>query len=164
MSTENVGNVSFNPELFLNMQTDQANSTEFVLVPPGEYTAVIGPITPDSFKSFDIKRGERAGEKAYRLDLKLDINDDTGALRELLGRPPTVTAGIMLDIGKDGSLEFGKGRNVQLGRLREAVNQNATGRPWSFGMLSGQVVKIVVKHGTYDGKTVVNVDSFGKAF
>jgi len=164
MSEVNQQAGAFNPELFLNMTTEDANSTEYVLLPPGEYVAVIGPISPDSFKSFDIKRGDRAGEKAYRLDLKLDINDETGALAELLGRKPSITTGIMLDVKPDGSLEFGKGRNVQLGRLRDAVGQNSTGRPWSFGHLSGQVVKIVVKHGSYDGKTTVNVDSFGKAF
>jgi hypothetical protein len=165
METPNAGSaVSFNPELFLNQTSDQANSTEYVLIPVGEYVGVIGPISADSFKSFDIKKGENAGKKAYRLDLKIDLNDETGALKELLGRAPSVTAGIMLDIKADGSLEFGKGRNVQLGRLREAVGQNSTGRPWSFGHLAGQPVKIKVVHDTYDGKQVVNVKEFGKAF
>jgi len=154
----------FNPELFLNTQTDASNSTEYVLVPVGEYVGIIEPISADSFKSFDIKRGENAGKKAYRLDLGIMLNDESGQLKELLGRPAKVTAGIMLDIKSDGSLEFGKGRNVQLGRLREAVGQNASGRPWSFGNLAGQPVKIKVIHDTYDGKQVVNVKEFGKPF
>lgn len=157
-------NVSFNPELFLNQTTTDANSTEYVLVPVGEYVGIIGPISADSFKSFDIKKGENAGKKAYRLDLKIDLQDDTGALKELLGRPPSVTAGIMLDIKPDGGLEFGKGRNVALGRLREAVGQNATGKPWAFGHLTGQPVKVKVVHDSWDGKQVVNVKEFGKAF
>lgn len=155
---------TFNPELFLNSTVEEANSTEYVLVPMGEYVGIIEPISSDNFKSFDIKRGENAGKKAYRLDLKIAIQDDTGQLKELLGRAPSVTAGIMLDVKADGSLEFGKGRNVALGRLREAVNQNATGKPWSFGNLAGQPVKIKVVHDTWDGKQVVNVKEFGKAF
>lgn len=155
---------AFNPELFLNTQATEANSTEFVLVPQGEYVGIIDAISADSFKSFDIKRGENAGKKAYRLDLKILLNDESGQLKELLGRPASVTAGIMLDIKPDGTLEFGKGRNVNLGRLREAVNQNASGRPWSFGSLAGQPVKVKVVHDTYDGKQVVNVKEFGKAF
>ncbi len=136
---------TFNPEAFLNTTMEESNSTEFVLVPEGEYIAVSGPISADSFRSFDIKQGERAGQKGYGLDIQWDINDDTGALRELLGRTPRVKQGLMLDL-TNGTLEMGKGRNVGLGRLREALNMNMTGRPFAFSMLGGQVAKIKVKH------------------
>ncbi len=154
---------AFNPELFLNTTVDAVLSTEYVNLPVGDYVAVIGPITADSFKSFDIKRGENAGKKAYRLDLELMVDDPEGKLKELLGRPPKVFDGIMLDLRADGSLEFGKGRNVQLGKLRDAVGQNKAG-PWTFGNLAGQPVKITVTHDTYDGKTSAKVKAYGKAF
>lgn len=164
METPSTGPANFNPELFLNQQYTEASSTEYVLVPAGEYTAVIGAISADSFKSFDIKRGENAGKKAYRLDLELLIEDPDGKLKEMLGRPPKITHGIMLDIKPDGGIEFGKGRNVQLGLLREALNQNATGRQWGFGSMAGQPVKVIVVEDTYDGKPQRKVKSFGKAF
>lgn len=156
--------MSFNPELFLNATVDESNSTELLAVPEGEYTAVTDPITADSIRSYDIRKGDRAGQKGYALDLNWSINDDTGALKEYLGRAPKARQSVMLDLTQDGGLEFGKGRNVGLGRLREALNQNLTGRPWSFAMIGGQVAKIKVKHrlDTATGKTYVEVADVSK--
>lgn len=153
---------AFNPELFLNSTIETALSTELLLIQEGEYTAVSAPVTAESFQTFDIKKGDRAGQKAVRLDIVWQINDDSGALKEYLGRPPTVRQGIMLDIKADGTLENGKGRNVTLGQVREALGQNMTGRPWNFGMLGGQVAKIKVKHNLYNGKTFAEVAAVTK--
>lgn len=156
---------TFNPELFLNTTTEDANSTELLSVPEGDYLAVSGPISADNFRTYKINKGDRAGTNGYALDLEWTINDEGGALKEYLGRVPKVRQGLMLDIKPDGGLEFGKGRNVELGRLREALNQNLTGRPWAFSMLGGQVAKIKVKHDldAASGRTYVNVKTVTKA-
>lgn len=154
----------FNPELFLNTTVSEANSTELLPIPEGDYIAVSDAVNADSFKSFDIKNGDRAGQKGYSLNVQWNINDEEGKLKEYLGRKPTARQNIMLDIKADGGLEFGKGRNVELGRLREALGQNGNGAPWSFGMLGNQVAKIKVKH-TIDqstGRLYVNVVSVTK--
>ena len=59
---------------------------------------------------------------------------------------PTVRQTIWLDLTESGSLDFGKGRNVGLGRLRDALGQNETGKPWQPGMMVGGVAKIKVTH------------------
>lgn len=148
--------VTFNPELFLNAEVEGALSTEYVLIPEGDHSGIIGPISADSFKSFDIKKGDNAGKKAYRLDLDIFVNDETGQLKEMLGRPPKIQYRLMLDMAAGGSLELGKGRNVNLGRLREAVHQN-DGKKWSFGMLAGQPIRFKVKHNTYNERTNAEV-------
>lgn len=148
---------TFNPEQFLNTAYSEANSTELVPVPEGEYIAVSGGIGPDSFKKFKIGKGERAGQDMYRLDVEWTINDDSGQLKELLGREAKVRQGIMLDMSKDGTLDFGKGRNVSLGRLRAALGQNLGGKPWSFSSVGGQVAKIKVKHRIDGDRTYVEV-------
>lgn len=157
-------NFVFNPEAFLNQQTNEANSTELLNVPDGDYTAISGPVTAESFRSFDIKRGERAGTKGYALDLEWTINDESGSLKSYLGRTPKVRQSLSLDIRGDGSLEFGKGRNVELGRLREALGQNGNGAPWAMSMLGGQVAKIGVKSNldAASGRTYVNVNKVTK--
>jgi hypothetical protein len=149
----------FNPELFLNQTFSEENSTEILLVPEGEYTAVTEPVSADNFKTFDYKSGDRAGQKGYLLKLNWVINDEDGSLKEYLGREPKVQQGLVLDMNKDGALDFGKGRNVGLGRLREAFGQNLTGRPWSFAMLGSQVAKVKVKHrlDTASGRTFVEI-------
>jgi hypothetical protein len=152
----------FNAELLMGQQLNDANSTELIKVPEGEYTAVSEPISAESFKEFDIRRGERAGTKGLKLNVVWLINDDSGALKEMLGRAPKVTQGIMLDRGPQG-LEMGKGKNVGLGRLREALGQNKTGIPWSFSMLGGQVAKIKVKHRIDGADTYVEVSDVTQA-
>lgn len=156
---------AFNPEMFLNITTNEANSTELLQVPPGVYTAVTQGIGPDSFKRFPIKSGERAGQDFYRLDVVWSINDDNGQLREYLGREPKVTQGIGLDITRDGTLEMGKGKNVGLGQLREALGQNKAGQPWAMSQLGGQVAKIEVKHrlDAATGRTYVDVAKVARA-
>lgn len=156
---------TFNPELFLNTQINESLSTELLNIPEGEYVAISEPVTSESFRDFNINRGERAGSKGYALDISWVINDDDGKLKEYLGRAPKVRQSLMLDVRDDGSLEMGKGRNVGLGRLREALNQNSTGRPWSFSMLGGQVAKVKVKHrvDSTSGKTFTEVSDVAKA-
>lgn len=155
----------FNPEMFLNITTNEANSTELLQMPEGEYLAVTKGIGPDSFKSFPIKQGDRAGQNFYRLDLVWEINDEGGKWREYLGRDPKITQGIGLDISKDGTLEMGKGKNVALGQVREALGQNQSGKPWSMSQLGGQVAKIKVKHrlDAASGRTYVDVGAVTKA-
>lgn len=152
----------FNAELLMGQTITEPNSTELIKVPEGEYIAVTEPITAESFKEFDIRRGERAGTKGLKINVTWMINDDSGALKEMLGRPPKVTQGIMLDRGPQG-LEMGKGKNVGLGRLREALGQNKTGIPWSWSMLGGQVAKIKVKHRIDGADTYVEVSDVTSA-
>lgn len=156
---------TFNPELFLNTQITDASSTELLNVDEGEYLAISDPVTAESFRDFNINKGERAGSKGYALDINWSINDETGVIKAKIGRPPRVRQSIMLDIQNDGSLEMGAGRNVGLGQLREALGQNLTGRPWSFSLLGGQVAKVKVKHriDSATGRTYVEVASVTKA-
>jgi hypothetical protein len=51
----------------------------------------------------------------------------------------------MLDINDAGNLDMSKGRNVQLGRLREALGLNTPGQAFSFQMIPGRAAKILVK-------------------
>ena len=142
----NAVNPMFNPDVFLNTTVVESNATELLVVSEGEYTAISGGVTADNFRSFDIKKGDRAGQKGYSLDIEWNIEDTGGAIKATIGREPKVRQSIMLEISSDGTLVFGKGRNVSLGRVREALNQNQTGKPWSFSMLGGQIAKVKVKH------------------
>ncbi|MGH2638967.1 MAG: hypothetical protein ACRDF4_06765, partial [Rhabdochlamydiaceae bacterium] len=44
-----------------------------------------------------------------------------------------------LELTSSGAIDFGKGKNVGLGRLREALGQNKIGKPWSFNMIRGSL-------------------------
>jgi len=124
---------TFNVDAFQNAQFNDANSTEYVPVPVGEFPAVVD------------KQAIRTAKSSVILDVTWKI-DDEGVAKETGMANPTVRQSIFLDIGENGNLEFGKGKNVQLGRLREALGQNVAGTPWSFNHLVGAVAKVRIAH------------------
>lgn len=125
---------NFNPEAFMNSTTNEASATQYLQVPEGEYNASIDTVTP---------RSTQTGKAL--LSIKWKVDDE--AARNATGMAePSVFHTIWLDVKDDGTLDGGPGKNVQLGKLRDALGQNAAGKPWTPGMLVGQVAKIRVKH------------------
>lgn len=139
---------TFDPDTFMN--TDQGGgefSTTFEPVPEGEYNALITKIEPrttstgkallDVYWQMDAPGDEEAHEKSCRQSVWLDLTDS-------------------------GSLDRGKGRNIQLGRLLEALGLN--GKSWAPGQLVGMVARVNVKHRiTDDGQTFADVKGVTKA-
>lgn len=133
--------MTLNAEEFLNMSIEGASSTEMPLPEPGEYRALV---TEVSARTFTFKKGDRAGSEGMSLDVTWQIDDP--AVKEALGYQPKVRQSVLLDLTPSGGLDMGKGKNVSLGRLREAIGQNQDGRPWSPAMLNGQVAVINFQH------------------
>lgn len=133
-------NMPFDPNQFLDMQINESNSTERIPVPPKEYTAIIDKV---ECKTWAKKDDPSVG--GLKLSLTWIIDD--AEVRELLGRDKvTVRQEIMLDLNDAGMLDMGKGRNVALGRLREALGLNDPGQAFAFSMLQGRVAKVNVTH------------------
>lgn len=139
----------FSPEQFLDTQITESNATEFVPIPVGEYLGVADKV--------DVKQWAKKDDPSV-CGLKLVITwglDDAG-LKELLNREKiSVRQDIMLELTESGGLDMGKGRNVGLGRLREAVGLNTPGQAFSFSMLPGRMAKVLVKQ-RVDGQTIYN--------
>ena len=137
----------FNPDQFLDMQVTEANDTKTIPVPVGEYVAVAEEVKCRQWQS-----KQDPSKSGLTLDITWSVDD--AAVKELLGRDKvTVRQGIMLDLTDSGGLDMGKGRNVGLGRLREAVGLNTPGQPFSFSMLVGRVAKVSVSH-RIDGENI----------
>lgn len=122
----------FNADTFLNQTTETAFETRRQPVPEAEYIAVVD----------DVKF--RQAKESIILDVFWAI--DNSALAEKIGlKKVTVRQSIFCDIDSFGKFEVGPNKNIQLGRLREALGQN-TG-PWSPSMLKGQgPVKLMVSN------------------
>lgn len=135
-----------NAEEFLATSVDHANSTKVILIPPG--TEYIGQIVVDGvgLADFTFKKGDRVGTKGYRMTVRWELQDEDGAIEKEIGRKPVITQSIMLDVTEEGGLDMGEGKNVQLGRLREAVDQNTDGQPWQPAMLMGQMARLEIAH------------------
>lgn len=135
---------AFDPQAFLDTQVTEVNDTRVVPCPVGEW--------PATAENVDIKSGvsQKTGEPWTRLNVKWKI-EGCDANRLADRDPIYVTQGVMLDLSANGGLDMGKGKNVQLGRLREALDLNQAGRPFSFRMIVGRTGKVAVTHREYEG-------------
>lgn len=121
----------FNAESFLNSTTKSANSTAIKPVPPGEYIGIID----------DIK--VRAVKETAVMDILWEIPDEN--LREELKRKKIIARqSVWLDLTPNGELDESEGTNVQLGKLRKALDQNNPGEEWSPMMMIGRSARITV--------------------
>lgn len=125
---------TFDPDVFMNMSSSEANSTVVEPIPEGEFLAIIE----------DIKL--RPTGDRYPLDLIWLITDPE--LQRALERDRvTSKQTVWLDITANGTLDFGKGKNVGLGKVRAALGMNEAGKPFSVNMLKGAgPARIEIKH------------------
>jgi hypothetical protein len=145
----------FDPNALMHATIEESNSTEFVPVPAAEYLAVSDE---PEITSWQTKDGEKSGLK---LNMKWNIDD--AEVKALLERDKIVVKqDIMLDITEQGGLDMGKGKNVRLGQLREALGLNVPGEPFSFGMLAGRMARVQVVHRLVDGVPFAEIKAVAK--
>lgn len=157
-----------NTEDFLQTTTTETLDDYLEPCPVGEWNAIAGKPVIATFK---YKNGERAGETGFRMVIRWDVQDQN--VKEQLGRDKvTVQQSLLLDVTPDQSgLDMGKGKNIGLGQVRTALNQNQPGQQWSPLMIEGQIAKIKVKHRvlkdennpTDEGRILADVDAVTKA-
>ena len=127
----------FDPNTFLEQVVAEVGSTEAVPIPAGEYLAFIDKKEVTSWQKKD-------DPSVSGLKLKITWALEDAAVKELLNRDKViVTQDIMLDLTDSGSLDMGKGRNVELNRLRAAVDLNVSG--FTFHQLDGRMARVTVK-------------------
>lgn len=130
----------FDAESFLNSSVDATNDTIIIPVPVGEF---LGACEKVEIRNWTKRDDPSVGGLA--LDLVWTVEDE--AVKATLGRDKvTVKQGIMLDLTESGGLDMGKGKNIGLGRLREAVGLNVAGQPFSFNMLPGRMARLSIGH------------------
>ena len=145
----------FNPEEFMQQTVDKPLETEFKLCPAGEYEAAIDDFTAEAIESidFEYKRGPKAGQpgQMVKFSCPFVINNE-GVKAELNREKVVVTKQVILDMDENGQLDWGTNKNIELGRIRQAVGQNVEG-PWSIGKLRGAgPVMVKVTHRDYTTK------------
>lgn len=127
-------------ENFLDQTVTGQLDTKVVPIPVNEYRAALKEVKARTWKSKDDPTNT-----GVALDLFWVIDDPE--LAETLGRKELlVKQGIMLDVDDNGRLLVEKGKNIGLGRLREALNMNDPKKPFSFNQLPGNVAKVLVTH------------------
>lgn len=130
----------FDASQFLDSQFNESNDTVSIPCPVGEYTAMAEKV--------DCRQWSKKDDPTVTgvtLDIQWKIEDEN--VKALLGRDSIIVKqGIMLDLNQSGGLDMSKGRNIQLGRLRAALDLNTPGSPFSFNMIPGRMAKVSVQH------------------
>jgi len=117
-------NSAFDPDTLMASATAEVGSTKFEPVPPGEYLAQIDTVAV------------RVPKDNPCLDVNYNLLDD--ALRATIGREKVVVRQtVWLDLNASGGLDMGKGKNIGLNRIREALDLNKPGQPFSMNQLKG---------------------------
>jgi len=138
--------MSFDPATFLNTEVSEALDTKVVPCPVGEYLALADKI---DVKTWSTKDGSKSGVK---LEILWDVQDEN--VKALLSRDKVVVQQtVMLDTTEAGTLDLGKGKNIGLGRLREALDLNVAGQAFSFPMITGRLATVIVSH-RVDGEDI----------
>lgn len=132
----------FDANNFMSAVFEDANDTKRIPCPVGEHSAIIEKVEP---RTGTIGKGERTGQPWAALNVTYSITEP-GVLELLQRDKVTVTDMVMLDLTGQGGLDMGPGKNIDLGRLREACNLNQKGQPFSPMMLNGRMVKVAVRH------------------
>lgn len=127
----------FDPDVFMNQTVDQPMDTTVQQCPEGEFRAMIDDFDSSAFRSFEGKEGSKNPGKSYTVFEPPFVIQDAAVQAELQRDKVVVRhVGMFLDFGQDGNLDYSKGKNVDLGRLRDAVEQNKPGA-WSPKQLKG---------------------------
>ena len=138
----------FDAEAFMAQTTTEEGSTVYATVEEGDYQSIIDKTEP--------RQGtDKNGNPFLVLDVFHEILDE--AVRTQLGLTKVIVKqGVFVEFLPNGAIDWSEGKNVKLGRLREAIGQNKPGASWSPSMLPGggplmiHVIKRPAKDGSDD--------------
>lgn len=142
--------MSFDKDLFLNIGTEEAMETAFPAIPDGDYPAFITKLEANKFDGKDGK------PDSYLLEVTWELTDEAVKAETGLEKP-TARQRVFLDVAPSGALLTGKGKNIQLGRLRETLGQNRPGQPWNPNMLLGNFGTVRVRSEERNDRLYANV-------
>lgn len=130
----------FDPQSFLDMSIDGALDTKKIPCPIGDFPAVAEKVEVRTW----VKKDDPS-VSGLTLEVLWNI-EDANVKAELNKDKVVVKQGVMLDLTAEGGLDMGKGKNLGLGRLREAIGKNEQGQPFSFSMIPGCMALVNVSH------------------
>ena len=148
----------FDPETFLDATLPGSNSTKRELIPMGVYKAYVSKLEVKN--GIVNKEGENYGKPWVALNIQWSIEDQP--INNVLEQKRVVIFdSCFLDLDDDGRPAMGKGKNVQLGRIREATGTNSG--PVQFRALEGKPATLNLIHEPYKEDMQVRVKSYAKA-
>lgn len=119
----------FNPEVLMNCSVETSMSTFIPPWPEGEWVVTITKV------DFKQPKDNMVLMECTFETIEPDVVSITGI------NPSQTRYAVFLDLTDTGMLDTTEGKNVGVGKLREAVGQNVDGVPWSPALLVGQQLR-----------------------
>lgn len=149
----------FNPDTFLDA-TIEAPTEKRPPLPAGDYTAVIGDVKSRAWQG---KKDPTKSGIAWDIPLTLEIPADVQTQLGLQQPTITLTDSIMLDLTEAGTIDNSPGKNRGLRNYREALDMNKAGDVFSARKMTGQAVRVKVKHELYEDQIMERVGGVTRA-
>lgn len=149
----------FNPDTFLDA-TIEAPTEKRPPLPAGDYTAVIGEVKSRAWQG---KKDPTKSGIAWDIPLTLEIPADVQTQLGLTQPTITLTDSIMLDLTDAGTIDNSPGKNRGLRNYREALDMNKAGDVFSARKMTGQAVRVKVKHELYEDQIMERVGGVTRA-
>lgn len=149
----------FNPDTFLDA-TIEAPTEKRPPLPAGDYTAVIGEVKSRAWQG---KKDPTKSGIAWDIPLTLEIPADVQTQLGLQQPTITLTDSIMLDLTDACTIDNSPGKNRGLRNYREALDMNKAGDVFSARKMTGQAVRVKVKHELYEDQIMERVGGVTRA-
>lgn len=131
--------MTFNADTFLNQTVSGPMSTSVTPCPEGEFKAIID----DGDKWITFAGGTSDKGEWNKVSILFNILDE-GVRAQLKRDKVFVPMQSFLDVTDSGTMDTSEGKNVKIGRLRDAADQMADNN-WNIGKLKGKgpfIVKV----------------------
>jgi hypothetical protein len=152
---------NFDPSSFLDASITEP-TTKRLALPAG--MDFVGTIGEPKARTWQGKTDPSKGGVVVDVPVEIDMSQYPQIAEQIGSNGKiTLTDGIMLDMTQAGGIDNSPGKNGKLRRYREALGMNNPGEAFSFRGMQGRMIRVKIKHDTYEGEIYDRIDSVAKA-
>jgi hypothetical protein len=155
-----MSNSTFDPQAFLDAQITEPSVKRPPLPAGSDFIGTIGEPIPGTWQSK--KDSTKSGIKVD-LPIVIDPSEHPSLDPAVYSTPIQLKLSVMLDTTPSGAIDNSPGKNGLMRRLREALDMNKPGQPFSWRAVEGRRIRVKIKHRDYEGEQYDDIDSIAKA-
>jgi len=144
----------FDPNQFLDVTIDEANTRRPPIAANQDYEAEIGEIKTAS--------GEKDGRKWLQMLVPLKISVPADQQASLGTDTITLTDRVFIDLTDNGNIDNAVGKNRGQRAYRDATDLNVPGQAFNWRMLQGRRIKVRVTHEMYNNEVQERIGGVAK--
>jgi len=150
---------AFDPDLLMAAVTEQA-LTRRPPIPAG--TELLGMVGKPTGRQNPGKQDPSKLYTFFDFPIEVDLTGVPG-LAEMQGTTKiNLRHSVSLDLTASGTIDWSTGKNGGLRRMREALDMNTAGQPFSIAAMQGRPIRVKIGNRTYEGEIYDEIESVSK--